>query len=205
MKFAKAFILILLACVVGFSFTACQTMQAKSAATAKIKPPIVTLDSVEVAHYWGYWWFHKKKSKPIKGKLQGHTGAPLDLAFIFNITNPNPYPVELNGFKFTISFEEFELNTVNYYETMWIPAGKTNQLRVHAMFDVATAMLSLGVTGGFKLKAKKMSLWAQLEKWWTGIQSFSFPIKVSNGTAMFTNDGQSVMSTFSAVYPPPKK
>ncbi|NLI81978.1 MAG: hypothetical protein GX443_09865 [Deltaproteobacteria bacterium] len=166
-----------------------------------IKAPVISLAGVEVAHYWGYW-FVDKKTEPTKGKLPANVGAPLDLAFVLNIKNPNPYPVQLEELKFTVAFEDFELNTVNAYETMWIPGDKTNQVRVHAMFDVATSFLSLGATGGFQLQKKQVSAWDQLEKWWTGIQTFSFPVRVTNGTARFTSGVKGVISSFEGVYPP---
>ena len=56
------------------------------------KAPVVTLDSMEVAHAFGYWYF-SKKVQPTKGKPD-NVGAPLELAFIFNVENPNEYPVE---------------------------------------------------------------------------------------------------------------
>jgi len=195
-------ILVLAACLLGLALLApCATTLAKSGKS--IKAPVVSLANVELAHYWGYWYVDKK-TEPTKGKLPGSVGAPLDLAFVFNVTNPNSYPVQLEELKFTIAFDEFELNTVNAYETMWIPPNKTNQYRVHAMFDVATSFLSLGATGGFQLQQKNISPWDQLEKWWTGIQNFSFPIKVSNGTATFRADGASSISAFQAVYPSAK-
>jgi len=199
----KKHILPLAVCLIGLALiTPCATTQ--GAAAESMKPPTVTLENVELAHYWGYW-FVGKKTEPTKGKLPGDVGAPMDLAFIFNVNNPNPYPVQLESMKFTIAFDDFELNTVNAYETMWIPAGKSNQYRVHAMFDVATSFLSVGVTGGFKLKEKGLSPWDQLEKWWAGVQDFSFPITVSNGTASFRVDGPSTISPFSGRYPPAAK
>ncbi|UCG79820.1 MAG: hypothetical protein JSV60_07510, partial [Desulfobacterales bacterium] len=103
--------------------------------------PVVTLNWVEVAHYWG-WWYFSKKIEPTKGTA-GNYGAPLDLAFIFDVNNPNPYPVLMQNLRFTVAFEEFDLNTVGSAEMQWIPAGKTNQLRVHAMFDGRQSLLSL--------------------------------------------------------------
>jgi len=47
-----------------------------------------------------------------------------------------------------------------------------------------------------------MDPWKQLEAWWTGVQNFSFPITVSNGTAEFKAGDQSAISAFKAVYPP---
>ncbi len=166
---------------------------------SNFKTPVVTLDHVEVANYWG-WYYYSKKIEPTKGPAADR-GAPLVLAFVFDVTNPNEYPVEMETFKFTVAFEEFELNTVNTYETMWVPAGKTSQYRVIAVFDARTSLLSLGVTGGFKLKEKNIGLMEQLEAWWTGIASFSFPIYVKEGTAGFSADGISAVSAFSGVFP----
>lgn len=163
------------------------------------KAPVVTLDSMEVTHAFGYWYF-SKKVEPTKGKPD-NVGAPLELAFIFNIENPNSYPIKMDDLKFTIAFEEFDLNTVSSTETMWIPAGKTNQLRVPAHFDVRQSLLSLLVTGGFKLKEKGTNVWSQLETWWTGIPQYTVPVHVKGGSAVFKADGLTKVVTFSATFP----
>ncbi|MBW2108997.1 MAG: hypothetical protein JRI36_10080 [Deltaproteobacteria bacterium] len=168
------------------------------------KAPVVTLDHVEVAHYWG-WWYFKKSVKPTVGDA-GNYGAPMDLAFVFNIQNPNDYPVMMETLKFTVAFEEFDLNTVSAPETQWIPAGKTNQLRVHAMFDVRQSLLSLLVTGGFKLQEKGMGAGAgaafkQLGAWWKGAPQFAFPINVKEGSAIFKADGLTTITTFGGTFP----
>ena len=162
--------------------------------------PVVTLNSVEVAHYWG-WWYFSNKVKPTMGKA-GNYGAPLDLAFIFDIENPNPYPVLMDNLKFTVAFEEFDLNTVSSTEIQWIPGGKTNQVRVHAMFDGRQSLLSLLVTGGFKLKEKSGETGAgaalkQLGAWWEGAPEYAFPIYVKEGSAVFNADGLMTVATFS--------
>ncbi len=163
------------------------------------KVPVVTLDSMEVAHAFGYWYF-SKKVQPTKGKPDD-VGAPLDLAFIFNIENPNEYAVKMENLKFTIAFEEFDLNTVASTDTMWIPSGKTNQVRVHAHFDVRQSLLSLLVTGGFQLKAKGTNAWDQLEKWWAGIPEYAVPVHVKAGSAVFKADGLTQVTTFKASFP----
>lgn len=163
------------------------------------KPPVVTLSRVEVAHYWGYW-FYGAKVEITRGKA-GNNGAPLDLNFIFEINNPNPYPVALENLNFTVAFEDFDLNTVVSQEVMWIPAGKTNQLRVSAMFDIWQSFLSLGVTGGLKLQEKGIAVHDQLEKWWTGIPDFAFPVNVKEGSAVFKADNVTGVASFSATYP----
>jgi hypothetical protein len=163
------------------------------------KTPVVTLDTMEVAHAFGYWYF-SKKVEPTKGKPDD-VGAPLDLAFIFNIENPNGYPVRMDNLKFTVAFEEFDLNTVGSTDIMWIPAGKTNQVRVHAHFDVRQSLLSLLVTGGFKLQEKGINAWDQLEKWWTGIPEYTVPVHVNGGSAVFQADGLTKVATFEATFP----
>jgi hypothetical protein len=183
--------------VIAFLMTGCAGMQKPS--EGNFKSPTVTLSHVELDHYFG-WWFYGAKVKPTKGKA-GNNGAPLDYAFIFEITNPNNYPVMLDGFSFSVALEEFDLNRVISPETMWIPAGKTNQIRVHAVFGVRAAQMSLLVTGGFKLKEKGVSFWDQLEKWWTGAPNFSFPLNVNEGSAVFTADGVTRVVPFNATFP----
>ena len=183
--------------VIAFLMTGCAAMQKPS--ESNFKSPTVTLSHVELEHYFG-WWFYGAKVKPTKGKA-GNNGAPLDYAFIFEITNPNNYPVMLDGFSFSVAFEEFDLNRVIAPETMWIPAGKTNQIRVHAVFGVRAVQMSLLVTGGFKLKEKGVSFWDALEKWWTGAPNFSFPLNVNEGSAVFTTDGVTRVVPFNATFP----
>ncbi|MGA8180554.1 MAG: LEA type 2 family protein [Desulfobacterales bacterium] len=179
-------------------FAGCAQMAVKPD-QQNFKTPVVSLDSMEVAHAFGYWYF-SNKVQPTKGKPD-NVGAPLDLAFIFNIKNPNEYPVKMNSLKFTVAFEDFDLNTVGSTDTMWIPAGKTNQVRVHAHFDVRQSLLSLMVTGGFKLKAEGTNAWAILEKWWTEIPQYNIPIHVKGGSAIFNADGMTKIATFKATFP----
>lgn len=174
----------------------------KTAGTGSISAPQnpkIMLNTMEVVHYYG-WWYYNAKVEPTKGTA-GDYGAPLDLAFVFDIENPNPFPVKLENLKFTVAFEEFDLNTVSSTEVQWIPPGKTNQVRVHAMFDGRQSLLSLMVTGGFQLKAKGIDAFGQLEKWWTGISEFSFPVHVKEGSAVFDANGKVLVSDFSATFP----
>ena len=147
--------------VIAVFLSGCAGLQTPS--ESNFKALIITKDSMEVAHSFGYWYF-SNKVKPTKGKPD-NVGAPLDLAFTFNVQNPNSYPVMLEELKFTVAFEDFDLNTVGSTAGQWIPPGKTNQVRVHAHFDVRQSLLSLLVTGGFQLKAKGTNAWAQLEAW----------------------------------------
>lgn len=161
--------------------------------------PKITLDHVMVEHYYGYWYYAKSVA-PTKGAA-GDYGAPLDLSFIFNIENPNEYAVKMDDFNFTVMFEDFEVNTVGSTETMYIPAGKTNQIRVHAMFDTRQTLLTLLLPGAPQLKALGKTPWDMLEKWWTEAPEFSFPIHVKQGSAVFKADGLVSVGTFEATFP----
>ena len=186
--------------VVGAIFLSCQTMEKPAVAKsgAEMMAPKVTLDMVEVTQYYGYWYY-AKSVKPTQGQ-PGDNGAPLPMAFIFSIENPNKVPIELTGFKFTIAFDEFEVNTIMATETQWIPGGKTNQLRVQAMFDVRQTLLTLLLPGAMQLKKKGLSPWEQLEKWWVGAPNMSFPISVKEGAATFEMDGQVKVVPFSGTF-----
>ena len=195
-------ILFALACVAAM-LSGCAGVDAKPT-EANFQEPTVALSYGEVSHYWG-WWYYSKKIEPTTG-TKGDYGAPLDLSFVFDVTNPNPYPIQLESLKFTVAFEEFDLNTVQSMDTQWIPPGKTNQVRVHAMFDGRQSLLSLLVTGGFKLEEKGMGTGAgaglkQLGEWWTKIPEFGFDIFLKEGAAVFSADGQTKVVPFSAKYP----
>ena len=194
----KSLVLCFSVAIVAALLFGCVGMQVKPT-EKNFKAPVVTLDTMEVAHAFGYWYF-SKKVKPTKGKPD-NVGAPLDLAFTFNIENPNEFPVMMEKLQFDIAFEGFVLNTVNTTATQWIPAGKTNQVKVHAHFDVRQSLLSLLVTGGFKLKEKNTNVWAQLEAWWTGIAAYTVPIGVEAGSAIIKADGLSKVVSFKATFP----
>ncbi len=180
-------------------------MMSKMMGKKAFAKPIVSLNYVEVSHYWG-WWYFSNNIKPTAGDA-GKYGAPLDLSFIFDVKNPNSYPINLESLNFTVAFEDFDLNTVSSTDNQWIPAGKTNQVRVHAMFDGQQSLLSLLVTGGFKLEEKGMGTGAgaglkQLGLWWNAIPEFGFPIYVKEGSAVFSkDDGETNVVGFNAVYP----
>ncbi len=198
MRKKNVLLMILCVFVVAVFLSGCAGMQAKP--TAKnFKTPVVTLDSMEVAHAFGYWYF-SNKVKPTKGKPD-NVGAPLDLAFTFNVENPNTFPVLMENLKFAVAFEEFDLNMVSTNAAQWIPAGKTNQVNVHAHFDVRQSLLSLLVTGGFKLKAEGTNAWAALEKWWTGIPNYEIPVSVKEGAAVFNAGDMVKVATFKATFP----
>ena len=154
---------------------------------SNFRDPLIGLDHVEISYYTGYYYF-SKQVPPTRGKADNY-GAPLLMAFIYKIYNPNPYPVMLDGFSFVILFEDFKVNHVNSPDAMWIPAGRTNLLRVPAMFDTRQTLLALILPEAMKLKKKNISPWDVLEKWWTGAPDFAYPIRVTEGAAVFRADG----------------
>ncbi|MFH1350905.1 MAG: hypothetical protein ABII26_08190 [Pseudomonadota bacterium] len=176
----------------------CAGMATKPTAS-NFKDPVIALDSFMVPQYDGFWHF-SGKVEPTKGKAGDH-GAPLTMTFLFNIQNPNPYPILLEGFRFTVAFEGFDMVTVNSDDSNWIPAGKTDQLRATTMITTQSGLLSLLVAGGFKLKAAKMDAWGALEKWWTGVPEASMPVTVHEGAAIFVADGVTKVIPFQAKFP----
>ena len=191
---------LLIACIFGMGLIliSCAGMQTKPT-EANFKSPLVSLESVQVTQYNGYWYYDGKIT-PVKGKA-GANSAMLPLAFLFNIVNPNDYPVKLDVLGFTVSFEGFEVNMVNAFETQWIPAGKTNQLSVMSIVDVQQVLLSLLIPSHEQVKAKNTNAWALLEKWWTEIPNMTVPIGVEKGAATFTADGVEKVIPFTAKYP----
>ena len=192
--------ILMITCIFGMGLIliSCAGMPAKPT-EANFKAPIIALESVQVTQYNGYWYYDAKIT-PLKGKA-GANSAMLPMAFLFNITNPNNYPVKLDGFAFTVAFEDCEVNLVNAFETQWIPAGKTNQLSVMSIVDVQQVLLSLLIPSHEQVKAKKTNAWALLEKWWTEIPNMTVPIEVGKGAATFTADGVQKVIPFTAKYP----
>jgi hypothetical protein len=182
---------------VAVLFSGCAGLSKPS--ESNFKEPVVTLNYVDVAHYFG-WWYYDAKVEPTKGKA-GNNAGPLDYAFIFNIENPNSFPVMLESFKFACVIDGFELNSGYSTEAMWIPAGKTNQLKVEVMYDFMGALHSLLIVAGQELKQKGIGAVDEIEKIWTGAPDFSFPVGITQGSAVFKADGLTRVATFEGSYP----
>jgi hypothetical protein len=150
----------------------------------------VELQRVEIAHYWTFYLDTKERR-----------GSPLDLAFIFDVENPNHTTVTLEELRFTVAFAGFEVNTLSVYEKMSIPPRTTNQLRVHAAFDAYTTLLSLLVTGGFRLQEAGVKAPDQVKAWWEAVPDFGFEIAVTNGVATFTSGGEETLAHFKGTFP----
>ena len=180
---------------IGLFLVSCAGIPTKPT-EANFKAPVIALESAQVTQYNGYWYYGGNIA-PTKGKA-GANSAVLPMAFLFNITNPNDYPVKLDGFAFTVVFDGFDVNMVNSFDTQWIPAGKTNQLTVMSILDVHQGLLGLLLPNAEKVKERKTNPWALLEQWWTGIPNMTVPIEVQRGSATFTADGVQKVVPFAA-------
>lgn len=165
-----------------------------------LEAPVITLERVDVASIQPFFVKPRVEYKDEKepGKELA-AGSILNLAYIFNIKNPNKESLMLDEMTFTTLFEGFEVNTAFYYEDSWIPAGKTNQVRVVVTNETLPTIGSLSVGAGNveKLKEMKVSAGAIAKKWWESIGDFSFPIEVVGGTALFkTEKDKEIRSVF---------
>lgn len=168
--------------------------------------PKITLDKVEVATIQPF--FVKPRIGYKSEKEPGTVGkygfsATMNVAYVLNIENPNKEPVMLDELQFTIKFEDLEVNTVNYYDDAWIPGGKTSQVRVIATNEAFPTIVSLMVGAENVQKVKEMgtSAGALVKKWWDTIGDFSFPIEITNGTAVFIGeDGKQKRAAFSGTW-----
>ena len=196
--FQKYLMHTLLLLAVAFFLSSCTGVQVQPTASNFTQPDL-TLELLEVPQYDGYWYY-SKGVEPTKGE-PGDRGAPLPLSFLLNVHNPNPYTITLDSLRFTVSFEGFDLITVNNSDEYLIPGKSTDQIRVNTMITARSALLSLLVTGGFKLKEKDWSPWDALERWWTKIPAYEVPVAMKDGSATFSADGVTKVMPFELSFP----
>jgi hypothetical protein len=172
--------------VTAVALTACATMGKLTA--ENFQAPVVTLESFEVPQYDGYWYY-AATVKATKGS-DGDHGAPLPMSFLLSIKNPNPYPILLESITYTVAFDkDFDLYSGNDSTGYWIPAGMTDHVRLNTMITVRSALMSVLVTGGFKLKAKGWSPWDALQRWWEGVPNMTVPVTLKETSLSFKADG----------------
>jgi len=171
----------------GVFFTSCAGVATKPSAE-NFKTPVIKLVMFEVPQYDEYWYY-AGAIEPTKGKKGDH-GAPLPMSFLFSIQNPNPYPILLEGVTYTVAFDkEFEVITTNNNDSYWIPAEKTDQVRLNTLVTVRSALTGLLLANAPLLKNKGWDAWATLEKWWSGVPVLSVPVTVKNCGFTFVADG----------------
>ncbi len=167
--------------------------------------PVITLERIEVASIQPYFVNPRVNYKDEKEPGEVYkNGAMLSMAYIFSIKNPGKAPIMLDELTFSTAFEGFEINTVFAYEDIWIPAGKTNQLKVISTNETAATIGSLSVGADKVQKMQEMKVKAPdlVKKWWENVGDFSFPIEVTAGTALFKDEkGKEIRVTFSDKWP----
>lgn len=167
--------------------------------------PVITLERVDVASIQPF--FVKPRVEFKDEKETGKdlpVGAMLNIAYIFSIKNPGKAPIMLDELTFSTAFDGFEVNTALVYEDSWIPAGKTNQLRVVVTNETLPTIGSLSVGAGNvqKMQEMKVTAGAIVKKWWENVGDFNFPIEVTNGTALFKDEkGKEIRVSFSDKWP----
>ena len=164
----------------------------------QMETPSVKLNRVEVVKESGYWYY--AENNPTTEGDPGKRGAPLSLAFVFKIKNPNTYVIRMDSFNFEVKYENTTLDEIKLKDTLWIPSGKVNELRVYSLLDVHSASLNLLAQQGEELKEKNISIWSVLKMYWTDIPQFEKAIQVTEGEAEFTAKNRSKTVFFSAAY-----
>ncbi len=172
-----------------------------------IEPPVISLERVDVATIQPFYVKprigYKSEKEPGEEKTYGYSST-LNMAYVLAIKNPNKESVMLDELSFTTAFDGFDINTAMVYDDMWIPPGKTNHLRVIVSNEAFPTVVSLSVGADFVERIQKMktSAGALVSKWWKEVENFSFPITVTNGTALFNDEkGKEIRATFSGKWP----
>jgi hypothetical protein len=155
---------------------------------ANFKAPSVTLDSIQIDYYNGFWYYGK--AEVAKGKAPKFGGsAPVTLAFVFNIMNPNNYSVRYDSGTFYLFFDDYELRVVNDINPMWIPAGMTNTKVLTVTIDAATTWAKFLLAGKQLAMERGDDPWEKVEGWFTNLPEMSFPIDLKDGQFLFSADG----------------
>ena len=186
MKKKLVLMTVLIFCL-SVALMSCVTMQVKPTEKNFIAPKI-TLESFSVPQYDGYWYI-SKKTKPTKGGA-GDRGAFLPMSFVFKIQNPNPYPINLEEIKYSVVFDkDFVMMTTADQMSNWIPAGKSDEVRVTTMITVRSALLGLLLANKMELVKRKWEMWGTLEKWWKGVPEGTTPVTLTECGFTFTANG----------------
>lgn len=133
----------------------------------------------------------------------------MGIYYIVAIENPNPYEVMLKELNFNVAFKDtntgkyFDVGyTPNTKEEMWIPAKKTNYVRIaHLAWSraLATALIS---AYGHELPVKEgvPDTEVILKGWWADIADMKLAMKI-DGQAFFSSAQGDITSTFTAAFP----
>ncbi len=184
---------------IGALFASCAGVQTKPTA-ANFKDPVITLDYIGPSYYEGFWYYGKAKVAMGKAPAGGGS-SPVTLEFVFEIANPNSYPILLDSSQFFLYFDDYELRIVKDMNEMWIPAGKTNSKVLHVTLTPFSTYVK------FLLASKELALsrgdkpWDKITQWWTGFPDMALKIDVTEGSFSFRANGVSKVVGISVTYP----
>ncbi len=192
-------LLIALIFFTGVVFVSCAGMETKPT-EATFKTPAVKLDSIQVSYYEGFWYYGK--AKPELGKEPAGGGSsPVGLDFVFEITNPNSFPVKYESSSFYLYFEDYELRVVNDSNPMWIPPGKTNSKVLNV------TLTPFSTYAKFLLASKELAAkrgdqpWQKIQYWWEKLPEMAFRIDLKEGNFTFSADGMTKVAPVTMKYP----
>jgi hypothetical protein len=184
---------------VGFVLVSCAGLETKPT-EASFKAPVVKLSSIQPSYYEGFWYYGK--AKPELGKAPAGGGSsPLTLDFVFEITNPNDFPIQYESSSFYLYFEDYELRVVNDTNPMWIPPGKTNSKVLNV------TLTPFSTYAKFLLASKQLAAqrgdqpWQKIEYWWEKIPDMRFRIDLKEGNFTFGAGGITKVVPINIKYP----
>ena len=181
------------------SLMSCVTTQVKPTENNFIAPEIV-LNSIQISYWEGFW--HYGKAPVVKGKAPKFGGSsPVTLDFVFEITNPNKFPVSLESSQFFLFFDDYDLRAVNDDNTQWIPAGKTNTKVLHVTLTATTTWAKFLLAGKELAVKRGDDPWKKIEGWWLGLPDMSFPIDLKDGAFLFHAGGIEKVVPINIRYP----
>lgn len=192
--------------IVSLSFVGC--------VPAPVVAPKVTVEHWEPAFYLP--WAALELPPGLKAALPRLLpGVPsknegvIAIYYVAAIENPNDYEVMLKELNFSVFFKDaitghyFDAGyTPHTLESMWIPAKKTNYVRMtHFLYSraLATALIA---TYGPKLPvvAGVPDTESILKGWWADVAGVKLAMKIE-GQAFFTSPAGDVTSIFTATFP----
>ena len=180
------------------ALSGCATMGKPTA--QNFKEPTISLVSFEVPQYDEYWYY-AAGIQPTKGKA-GDRGAFLPMEFLFDVHNPNNFPILLDGITYTVAFDkDFEVITTSVNDRYWIPANKTSQVRVSTLITVRSALTGLLLANAPALNQRGWNAWDTLERWWQEVPELTTPVTVKYAAFTFKADGLMKVVPFEATFP----
>ena len=183
----------------GLGLVSCAGIETKPTEAA-FQTPAVKLNSIQPSYYEGFWYYGK--AQPELGKAPAGGGSsPVSLDFVFEITNPNSFPVQYESSSFYLFFEDYELRVVNDSNPMWIPPGKTNSK------VLSVTLTPFSTYAKFLLASKELAAkrgddpWKKIQFWWEKIPEMGFRIDLKEGNFTFNADGITKVAPVTMKYP----